>query len=50
MGITRTGYRILVRDTFAKHPLGRPRRSSQNNIKVDVKETGCEFWKWMKLA
>jgi hypothetical protein len=50
MGIIRTGYRIFVRDTFAKRPLGRPRKRSEDNIRVDIRELGGEFWKCIKLA
>jgi hypothetical protein len=35
MGKRRGVYRVLVRKPEGKRPLGRPRRSKEDNIKVD---------------
>ena len=31
-------------------PLGRPRRGWQNNIKMNLKEVGCDIRNWMDPA
>jgi hypothetical protein len=41
MWVKRNAYRILVREPEGKRPLGTPRRRWENNIKIDVTETGC---------
>jgi hypothetical protein len=46
MGATRNAYRILV----GKRPLGRPRRRSVDNIKMDLRETGWVGMDWIELA
>ena len=33
-----------------KKPLGRPKRSWEDNIKIDLREVGCEFGDWIALA
>jgi len=33
-------YRVLVERSEGKRPLGRPRRSWDHNIKMDLRETG----------
>ena len=33
-----------------KRPLGIPRRRWEDNIKMDVKEDGCEGMDWIQLA
>jgi hypothetical protein len=38
MGAKRNAYRILVGKPEEKRPLGRPRRRSVDNIKMDVSE------------
>jgi hypothetical protein len=38
MGEKRNAYRILVRMPEEKRPLGRPRRSWVDNIKMDLRE------------
>ena len=37
-------YRVLVWRPEGKRPLGRPRRSSERNIKMDLQEVGCGTW------
>ena len=34
-------YRVLVGKPEGKRPLGRPRRSWENNVKMDPQEVGC---------
>jgi hypothetical protein len=38
----RNSYRILVGKPEGKRPLGRPRREWVNNIKMDLREIGCD--------
>jgi hypothetical protein len=38
MGEKRNAYRILVGNPEGKRPLGRPRRSWVDNIKIDLRE------------
>ena len=33
-----------------KRPLGRPRRICEDNIKMDLREVGCDAGDWMDLA
>ena len=42
MGERRGVYRVLVRKPEGKRPLGRPKRSWKDNIKMDLQEMGCE--------
>jgi len=41
MGERRDVYRILVGKPERKRALGRPWRSWENNIKMDLQEVGC---------
>jgi hypothetical protein len=41
---------ILVGKTEGKRPLGRHRRSWENNIKMDLKEIGRGGMDWINLA
>ena len=36
--------------TEGKRPLGRPRRRREDNIKMDLREVGCEGVDWIELA
>jgi hypothetical protein len=45
-GEKRNAYRILVRKTDAKRPLGGPSRRWVDNIKMDIREIG---WMWIGL-
>jgi hypothetical protein len=40
MGEKMSAYRILMGKPERKRPLGRPRRSWVNNIKMDIRERG----------
>jgi hypothetical protein len=53
--VVRTGegrgvYRVLVGRPEGKRPLGRPRRRWENNIKMDLRETGIDGVNWIQLA
>jgi hypothetical protein len=44
MGERRGVYRVLVRKPEGKRPLGRPRHSWEDSIKMDLQEVGCGAW------
>jgi hypothetical protein len=50
MGEGRGVYRILVGRPEGKRPLGRPRRRWENNIKIDLRETGIDGMNWIRLS
>ena len=41
---SRNAYTVLVGKPEGKITLGRPRRRWEVNIKVDLKEVGCDAW------
>jgi hypothetical protein len=41
---------VLVRKLEGKRPLGRPRRRWDDNIKMDLRETGIDGRNWIRLA
>jgi len=43
-------YSVLVGDPEGKSPLGRPRRRWEDNIKMDLQESGYRFMDWTELA
>ena len=43
-------YRVLVGKPEGKRPLGRPKRSWEDNIKMDLQEVGCGGMDWIELA
>jgi transcription termination factor 2 len=43
-------YRVLVGRPEGKRPLRRPRRRSEDNIKMDLRETGIDESNWIQLA
>jgi len=43
-------YRVLVGKPEGKRPLGRPRRRSEDNIKMDLQEVGGCCGDWIELA
>jgi hypothetical protein len=46
----RNACRILVGKPEEKRPLGRPRRRSVDNIKMDLREIGLDGINWIDLA
>jgi hypothetical protein len=50
MGEVRRAYNILVGRPEGRRPLGRPRCRWQDNIKMDLRETGFGDVDWMHLA
>ena len=46
----RNTYRVLVGKPESKRPLGRPRRRWEDNIKMDLREVGCDLRDWIALA
>ena len=47
---SRNAYRVLVGKPEGKRPLGRPRRRWEDNIKMDLREVGCDLGDWIVLA
>jgi hypothetical protein len=50
MGEGRGVYRVLVGRPEGKRPLGIPRRRWEDNIKLDLRETGIDGANWIRLA
>ena len=50
MELSRNAYKIFVGTPEGNIPLGRPRRRWENNIKVDLREVGCNARNCMYLA
>jgi hypothetical protein len=46
----RNAYQILIGRPEVKRPLGRPRRRWEDNVRMDLKETGFEDVDWIYLA
>jgi len=46
----RNEYKILVRKLEGKRPLGRPTHSWEDDIKMNLKETGYKDVDWIHLA
>ena len=49
-GEKRGVYRVLVRKSEGKRPLGRSRRRWEDNIKMDLQEVGFGGMDWIELA
>jgi len=43
-------YRVLVGKPEGRRPLGRPRRTWEDNIKTDLQKVGCGGMDWIELA
>ena len=43
-------YRVLAGKPEGKRPLGRPRSSRVDNIRMDLQEVGCGYMDWIGLA
>jgi hypothetical protein len=50
MGEKRNAYGILVGNPEGKRPLGSPRRRWVDNIKIYLREIGCDGMDWSDLA
>jgi hypothetical protein len=50
LGEGRGVYRVLVGKPEEKRPLGRPRHSCEDNIKMDLQEVKCGSMDWIGLA
>jgi hypothetical protein len=49
-GESRGRYRVLVGKPEGRRPLGRRRRGSEDNIKLDLREVGWGSGDWIDLA
>ena len=47
---SRNTYRVLVGNLEEKRPLGRSRRRGEDNIRMDLREVGCDRGEWIDLA
>ena len=47
---SRNAYRVLVGKPEGKRPLGRTRRRWEDNIKMDLREVGCDPGEWIDFA
>jgi hypothetical protein len=50
MGEERKVYKVLVRKTEGKRPLGRPRRRWEDGIRMDLRKIGLGGVDWIRLA
>jgi hypothetical protein len=50
MGERRGVYKVLVKKSEGRSPLGKPRLSWEDNIKMVVEEVGCGGMDWIELA
>ena len=50
MELPRNVYRVLVRRPEGKRPSGRQKRRWEDNIKMDLREVGCNPGEWIDLA
>jgi hypothetical protein len=50
MGVGSGIYRVLVGRPEGKRPLGRPRHSWEDNIKMDLREIGVDGMKWIWMG
>jgi hypothetical protein len=46
----RSAFRILTGKPTGKRPLGRPRRRWEDNIRMDLEETGINAGNWVDSA
>ena len=47
---SRNACRVLVGKPKGGRPLGRPRRRWEDNIRMDLREVGCDQGEWIDLA
>jgi hypothetical protein len=50
MGEKRNAYRVLVGKPEGERPLGRHRRVLENNIKMEIRQIGCDGMDWIHVA
>jgi len=53
MGERRSVYRVLVRKSEGKRPIGRHRRRWEDNIKMDLQEVGIggnDLISWLRIG
>jgi len=50
MGARRGVHRVLMGKPERKRLLERPRRKWEDNIKMDLKQVGCEGMDWIELV
>ena len=50
MELSRNAYRVLVGIPEGKRPLRRPRRRREDNIKVGLREVGCDAGTGFRLG
>ena len=48
--VRRGGCIVLLGKAEERRPMGRPRRSWVDNIRMDLQEVGCGFVDWIGLA
>ena len=49
-GTVQTCIRVLLCKPEGRRPLGRPRLRWEDNIKMDLREVGCDSGEWTDLA
>ena len=52
-GLRSDVYRVLVRKSDGERPLGRPRLTWEDNIKIDLQEVGSGEWTeliWLRIG
>jgi hypothetical protein len=50
MGVGRGVYRVLAGRPEGKRSLGKPRRKWEDNIRLELRETGTDGANWIRLA
>ena len=45
----RSAYKVLTSKSTRKRPLGRPRNSWEDNIRIDLKEIGVNTRNWIRF-